>query len=149
MKVILKKDVVKLGIAGEVCEVKKGYGKNYLIPNGLAEIATFRAISKIQKNQKQIKERKSEKADKAKLKLDEITGTILKIKVPVGEKQQMFAAIREQDIAEALKQQKKIDINSDFINLTTPIKELGEYEIDVDYGEGLNTTIKLIIQEQK
>lgn len=149
MKVILKKDVIKLGITGEIYDVKKGYAKNFLLPRGLAIIATPKAISKIQKNQKQIEKRKAEEAKKAKEKLQEITGVLIKLKVPVGEKQQMFAAIREQDIAKALKEQKKIDINPDFINLTTPIKELGEYDIDIDFGEGLNTMFKLIIQEQK
>ncbi|MFH1749336.1 MAG: 50S ribosomal protein L9 [bacterium] len=149
MKVILKKDVVKLGITGEICNVKKGYAKNFLFPRNLAILATSKAVSKIQKNQEEIEKRKAEEAKKTKEKLQEMTGISLKLKVPVGEKQQMFAAIREQDIAKTLKEQKKIDINPDFINLTTPIKELGEYDIDIDFGEGLNTTLKLIIQEQK
>ncbi|MFC1656842.1 50S ribosomal protein L9 [Patescibacteria group bacterium] len=149
MKVILKKDVVKLGIAGEICDVKKGYAKNFLFPRNLAILATSRAVSKIQKNQEEIEKRKSEESKKSQEKLDQISGISLKIQVPVGEKQQMFAAIREQDIAETLKKQKKININSDFINLTAPIKELGEHDIEIDFGEGLNTILKLIIQEKK
>lgn len=149
MKVILKNNVPKLGVVGEICEVKKGYAKNYLIPRGLAILATPKAQAQIEVKKKEIEARKAKEDEKFQDKLKKISGISLKIKVPVGEKQEMFAAIREKDITEILEKEKKIELDPDFINLGVPIKELGEHDIEVDFGEGLKTNFQLIIEEKK
>jgi len=149
MKVILKENLPKLGVAGEVCEVKKGYAKNYLLPNNLAILATPANLTKIENQKKEIVARKAEELKKFEKQLKEISGIILKIKVSVGEKQEMFAAIHEKDIAEVLEKEHGIRLNPDFINLTAPIKDLGEYVIEVDFGEGLKTNFQLLVSKSK
>lgn len=149
MKIILKTNVPKLGVAGEICEVKKGYAKNYLIPQGLAILAIPKAIAEIKVKKKEIEVRKTKEIEKFQDKLEKISGISLKIKVPVGEKQEMFAAIREKDIAEVLEKEKKIELDPDFINLKAPLKELGKHDIEVDFGEGLKANFQLIIEEKK
>ncbi len=149
MKVILKANIPKLGVAGEVCEVKRGYAKNYLLPQGLAVLATSKALKKLEVQKKEIEKRKIKEKKEFENLLKKIAGISLKIKVPTGEKQEMFAAIHTKDITHALEEQKKIKLDSNFINLSEPIKKLGEYKIEVDFGEGMKTNFLLIIEEEK
>ena len=149
MKIILKTNIPKLGVVGEICDVKKGYAKNYLIPHNLAIQATPKAIVKVEKQKKTIEDRKTQASEKYTAILKDLSGISLKLEVPTGEKQEMFAAIHASDIVQAIKKEKKIDMDPNFINLTSPIKELGEYNIEIDFGEGLATSLNLNILEKK
>ena len=148
MKVILLKDVEKLGKKFEIKEVKNGYARNFLIPKGLAKPATKEALEWL-KIQKEIQAKKAEEELK---KVQEIASSIdgleVTIQVKVNEKGEPFEAITSQKISEKL-QQLGFKVKKTQIDLPKPIKELGEFPIKIHFEHNLEAEIKLIIVEEK
>ncbi|MFA6617991.1 MAG: 50S ribosomal protein L9 [Candidatus Neomarinimicrobiota bacterium] len=147
MKVILKKDVEKLGLAGDVVFVKDGYARNYLIPNGLVICATrsnMKIVEELQKNEAK-KAKKAENASMAlakKLKDISVTAT-----VKVGEDDKLFGAVTSQTIAELLAE-KGFEINKHDIILDEALKELGVYDVPVKVGSGLKAEVKVWVVKE-
>ncbi|TSE05638.1 MULTISPECIES: 50S ribosomal protein L9 [Aquimarina] len=131
MELILKKDVENLGFADDVVEVKNGYGRNYLIPNGFALLATPSAKKVLAETLKQraFKEKKEiEDAEKVGKKL---SGLEIKIAAKVGSGDKLFGSVSNADVAEAFAKQ-DVELEKKFI--TVPggtIKRLGQYEASV------------------
>ncbi len=147
MKVLLIKDVPNLGKAGEVKEVKDGYGKNYLIARGFARLATPDVIEAWEKEQAQKAEqvaKEIEKLEKLKEKIESLTLTITH---KAGANGALFGAITNKEVAEALKE-KGIEVDKKQIDIHPPIKQTGEYDIDIKLGHGIHATLKLIVEAQ-
>lgn len=145
MKVLLLKDVKSLGKTGDICEVKDGYGRNFIIAKGLGELATNESINKYKARQKRLKE--EEEALKAKLndvvkKLDKIT---LKISKKVGANGSLYGAITKEEIVQSFKDTFDIDIDKKSLELKVPIKSTGIYELDLKLGFGIHATCKIDI----
>lgn len=145
MKVLLLKDVKSLGKTGDICEVKDGYGINFIIAKGLGELATNESINKYKARQKRLKE--EEEALKAKLndvvkKLDKIT---LKISKKVGANGSLYGAITKEEIVQSFKDTFDIDIDKKSLELKVPIKSTGIYELDLKLGFGIHATCKIDI----
>lgn len=145
MKVLLLKDVKSLGKTGDICEVKDGYGRNFIIAKGLGELATNESINKYKARQKKLKE--EEEALKAKLndvvkKLNNIT---LKISKKVGANGSLYGAITKEEIAQSFKDTFDIDIDKKSLELKVPIKSTGIYELDLKLGFGIHATCKIDI----
>lgn len=126
MKVILLEPLENLGDVGQVVNVKPGYARNYLLPRGLAVLATesnLKALeAKIRAQAKRLAERKAE-AERLKEILENLT---LTIPVRAGENK-IYGSVTAKDIAEALSRQHGITIDPKRLGLEKPIKELGEY----------------------
>lgn len=135
MKVILKQDVKGVGKKYEVKNVADGYANNYLIPNKLAEFASTGAIekAKIQKDTSiaeiAIKENLAKKQIEM---LKDIKVSILK---KANEKGHFFEKVHNDEIVNALLEQSKINIESDYLVVKEPIKEVGEYKVEVIVGD--------------
>ena len=143
MKIILRKDVVTLGDAGEVVNVKNGYANNYLIPQGYAIRATEGTIKALETEKKQ-QTRKIELQRKSARDLaTRIEQMTLKVQAKAGESGKLFGTVTASDIAEALKAQ-GVDIDRRKITLEAPIKSLGKYEADAKLF--LDITVKLNIE---
>jgi len=145
MRVILLKDVDKVGKKYETKEVKNGYARNFLIPNGLAKPATKEAVVWLE-TQKEIEEKKSEKELK---KTQEVASTFdgqeIIIPVKIGkERDQLFESITAQKISEKLKEL-GLEIKKNQIELPEPIKELGEYPVKIKFEHNLEAEIKIIV----
>jgi len=147
MKIILKKDVEKLGKAGDVVSVKDGYGRNYLIPQGLG-IGATRSNMKIVDELKSNEDRKAKKAETAAKnlakKLKDISVTAA---VKTGEDDKLFGAVTAQIIAELIAE-KGIEVNKHDILLEEPIKELGVYDVPVKLGAGVKAEIKVWVVKE-
>jgi len=144
MKVILLKDVTKIGKKFEVKDVKNGYASNFLIPKGLAKPATEEAIKWLE-TQKEIQSIRAEEDLK---KVQEIASSLddyeLSILVKVGEQDQLFESINTSKVAEKLKEA-GFGVKKNQIILEEPIKELGEYPIRIKFDHNLEAVIKLIV----
>ena len=147
MKVILKKDVQKIGRAGDVIDVNEGYANNFLFPNKLAIKGTVELIASA--NQKKV-----EREDKKKMKHSLLEKTILEfkghefvIKKPVNEKGTLFSKIHEKDICALLENKAGIKLEEKTILLDKPIEKTGEYEIKI-LSEGIKSNIILKIEKQ-
>ncbi len=141
MKIILKEDVEKLGQAGELVEVKDGYGRNYLIPQAKAVLATKGAIAEVELMQKRaaLKAELTVKEAKALAKLLEATSVT--IPVTTGEDDKIFGTVTNVQIAEAL-QEREILVDRRNITINEDVKVLGEYTATVNLVGDLKPTVK-------
>jgi large subunit ribosomal protein L9 len=148
MKVILLKDVEKIGKKFEVKEVKDGYARNFLIPQGLAKPATREALLWLE-TQKEIEEKEAEEDLK---KAQEIASAIddqeVIIPVKVGDQDQLFELITAQKISEKLKET-GFDVKKNQIVLAEPIKELGEFPVKVKFEHNLEAEIRVIVTKKE
>lgn len=131
MEVILKEDIKGLGYKNDLVNVKPGYGRNYLIPQGFAVIGSTSNKKMLQENIKQA----SHKAEKVKQDAEAIAASIgdvvLEIPAKVGESGKIFGAITTLQIADALKR-KGIDIDRKKISLKSEVKTAGDYVAVID-----------------
>ncbi|AEB10848.1 50S ribosomal protein L9 [Marinithermus hydrothermalis DSM 14884] len=145
MKVILLEPLENLGDVGQVVRVRPGYARNYLFPRGYAVPATesnLKALeAKIRAQAKRAAERKAE-AERLKEILEDLT---LVIRVRAGETK-IYGSVTGRDIAEALKAQHGIEIDPKRLDLTRPIKELGEYAIAYKPHPEVPMTLKVVVE---
>lgn len=146
MKVILVKNIPSLGKPGEVKDVSEGHASNFLLPRGLAVLATPDKLAAIAR-QNQAAEAKSAKhlegLKKLKAELEKRTFTV---KVKVGDKGQIFGAVREKDIADIINQKIPNSIEKSQVHITEPIKQLGTVKVTLKLGEGVSVSITINIE---
>jgi len=127
MKVILLQDLPKIGKKYEIREVKDGFARNLLIPQGKAELATPAAMKSVGVRMKAIGQAKAIQGDLLKKNIEALRGVKIVLKRKVNDKGHLFAAIHEKEIAEELEKQAHVEIPVDSIEIETPIKEVGEH----------------------
>ncbi|MEK7071780.1 MAG: 50S ribosomal protein L9 [Patescibacteria group bacterium] len=148
MKVILLKDVEKIGKKHEIKEVAQGFARNFLIPNSLAKIATKEALIWLE-TQKEIEAKKAE--EELKIFQDKATaldGQEITMIAKAGDEGQMFESINAVKIAEKLKEA-GFEIKKSQIVLEEPIKIFGEFPVKIKLEHNLEAEIKVIITEDK
>lgn len=134
MEVILKKDVEKLGFADDIVEVKNGYGRNYLIPQKLAVLATPSARKVLAENLKQRAHKEAKIIDDAKQQAEALNKIeALKITAKAGKDDKLFGSITTQDLSDALAKE-GVEVDRKFINIFGGnIKRLGQYEAKIRF----------------
>lgn len=142
MKLILKEDVEHLGPAGELVEVKAGYGRNFLIPNGKAVMATPGAVKEYENLQKEAALRAELTVEAAKELAQQLEATSVTIPVTVGEDEKIHGTVTNIQIAEAL-EERNILIDKRKISIDQDIKVLGEYTATVDLLGDLKPQVKV------
>ncbi|BCZ19916.1 50S ribosomal protein L9 RplI [Helicobacter sp. NHP19-012] len=143
MQVLLLKDVKNLGKAGAVVSVKDGYGNNFLLAKGLAKLATNDVIRQFKATAKKRAEQEAQDlADKEALAktLEQIT---LKITKKVGANGALFGSITKEEVIDALQASHPIELDKKTLELKTPIKSTGLYEIEVKLGHGVHGVLKV------
>lgn len=148
MKVLLLQDVKGLGKKGEICEVKDGYGKNFLIGKGLADFATNEVINRYKAAQKKAAEMAAEEQALMEMAAKKIAETTLKIVQKVGANGALYGAITKEDIAEKLAKDHRIEIDKKTIVLNNPIKSTGVYEVEIKLGHGIHALLKVDVEAQ-
>lgn len=147
MQVILKEDVEKLGDAGEVVDVKPGYGRNYLIPQGKATIATPGALKQLEQMKEKAERRAELTVERAQEMAERLETTSVTIPVTVGEDEKIHGSVTNQDIADAL-QERDIDIDRRKISLDQDVNTLGEYTATVNLLGDLKSHIKVWVVKE-
>ncbi|MCB9241169.1 MAG: 50S ribosomal protein L9 [Flavobacteriales bacterium] len=142
MKVILKDDVANLGYRNDVVEVKNGYGRNYLIPRGLAVIATPSSIKVVEEEIRQTQRKQQQIQAAAQEMADNLNGTTLTIGTKAGSNGKIFGSVTTIQIAQALKDG-GYDIDRKKISLKNDIKELGDYSAQVNLHRNVSVEIAL------
>ena len=128
--ILLREDVDALGGRGEIVKVKAGYARNYLLPHGLATLATKGNVKQIEQERAALLKRASEEKATAELQKEQMGVIELAFERKAGEGGTLFGSITSMDIAEAL-QAKGYEIDRKKISLRHPIKETGEYTVNV------------------
>ncbi len=142
MKLILKEDVEHLGTTGEVVDVKPGYGRNYLIPQKKAVLATEGALRQIEMMKRQAELRAEMTIENAKELADKIEKTSVTIPVTTGEDDKIHGTITTSQIAEAL-EERDILIDRKKIILDQEVKSLGEYTATIQLVGELKPQLKV------
>lgn len=140
MQVILKQDVEKLGLAGEVVEVKDGYGRNYLIPTGKAVLATKGARKAVDHQLKKVLEQRLVDLDNAKETAQKLQGINVTIAVKAGEEGKIFGTVTNIQIAEALGD-KGFDVDRKKIRIEEDVRQLGEHTAEIHLHEQVKTKL--------
>ena len=130
MKVILKADVKDLGRMGEVVNVKDGFARNYLVPQGLAAEANTKNVKALEHETKKIQEMAKKVKSGASGLAEQIAAAKVTIKAKAGEEDKLFGSVTSMDIADALKAE-GIEIDKKKIHLDEPIKRLGDYAVTI------------------
>jgi large subunit ribosomal protein L9 len=141
MQIILTQDVANLGKAGELVSVRPGYGRNYLVPRGMAVSATVRNKNRLDHEKALIERRVAKEhagATEIAAKLNVIT---LQFERNVGEDEKLFGSVTNRDIAEQLKRA-GVDIDHRTIQLDQSVKALGKYEVPVRLSAGVIANLK-------
>ena len=137
MKIIFLKDLKNIGRRGEIKEVSDGYAKNFLLPRGIAELATTEIINNINQARISTEKEVAKKQEKIKQLENEVR---LEFNLKTGKKGETYGSVTREDIIEALQQKNYNDIE---VQLLKPLKQIGEHAVDISCGN--NTTGKLNI----
>ena len=146
MKVLLIKDVKSLGKAGEVKEVKDGYGKNFLIGKGFAKHATPEILAQHQAQEEQKAKEEAEEIARLKAVAEELDKSEIVLTKKLGKNGHLFGAITKDEIAHALKEQHNIEIDKKHITDKVAIKTVGEHDLDLKLGHGIHATLHVDVQ---
>ncbi len=148
MKVLLKEDVFKLGSVGDEVEVKDGYGRNFLIPTGKALLATPKNLKQF-RHQKSIVDHKVKKfKGVAQTVADQLAKLSLSVKKKVGDQGKLFGAVTSQEIAD-LVAANGVEIDRRKIQLSEPIKALGEFKVPIKLHPEITAEIQLTVTAEE
>jgi large subunit ribosomal protein L9 len=148
MKLILKEDVLNLGKAGDAVEVARGYGRNYLIPQGKAIEATAHHLRQLEEHKRLILKKKAKDLDLARQTAEQMTALTLTIARKVSEGEKIFGSVTIKDIAEEL-QKANLPVDRKKILLEEPIRALGNFEVPLKMHPEITTTLKIQVVEAR
>ncbi len=148
MQLILKEDLDNLGKSGEVVSVKEGYGRNYLLPRGLAVPATADDVARVAHEKRVIAARAAKLSKELQSEADRLGQLTVSIARAVGDEDKLFGSVTSRDIAEALAEQ-KVTIDTKKIHLDEPIKSLGMTEVQIKLGQGVTAKIKVWVVKKE
>jgi large subunit ribosomal protein L9 len=147
MKVILRQDHEKLGEAGEIINVKPGFARNYLIPQGLAMSASPQNKKRFENEKKQMNWRKEQEKRRAEELAKELENVSCTITVQVGEEDKLFGSVTSQHIAESLHTQ-GYELDKRKIILEEPIKSLGIYSVPIKLYQDVEAKVKVWVVKE-
>ena len=147
MKVILKEDVQNLGQQGDVVEVKPGYARNYLMPQKLAILFTKQQKKSIE--QAKIVEKRKQEREKNQLEsvLKQVEDLNLSLKMQSEEDDKLFGSVTKLDIVKLL-EENGITIDKKYIDLSSPIKTLGEHKVNIVFTKEMSASFTLVVEKE-
>ena len=144
MEVILTHDVEKLGLKGDVVDVKRGYARNYLLPRRLAEVATSGRVAELRRVEADRARHEARSAEHAAEIAATLTKTVLRFEVKAGPTGALFGSVTPTDVAEELWRARKIRVDRRKIEIDA-IKRIGRYTIPVHVFEGVTAEVKTLV----
>lgn len=146
MKVLLLEDVSQLGKAGDVVEVADGYGRNFLLPRGLALFATPSVLSEVEMHRQAYASRQAQTDAQWVEVAGILDGKEINIKAQAGAKERLYGSITKADIAREIHHLTGIDIDKRRIEMGQPIHRLGSHEVTIKLGKDAVPKIKVIVE---
>ncbi|MFH1514105.1 MAG: 50S ribosomal protein L9 [bacterium] len=143
MKVILLEDIPKLGAAGEVVEVKRGFGANFLLPQRKAELVSKSRLKELETHQEQIRQKAAFIKQRAENVRDQIQARPLEVRMKAGEGGKLYGSVTGIAVAKAVKEQFGIDIDKQDVKIPEPIKIIGTHTINVKLHPEVVADIKI------
>ncbi len=149
MKVILLENIRKIGTIGQIVDVKRGFARNYLFSKKKALFASKENISQVEKIKKDLDKKDLERKKKAQEIFDQINNTNLLFKKLATEKEELYGSVKPSEICEAIKKQKKVEIEPSIIQLNQEIKKLGQFKVKVDLHSQLQAELKITVKAEE
>ena len=147
MKVILKEDVQNLGQQGDVVEVKSGYARNYLMPQKLAILFTKQQKKSIEEAQIVEKRKLEREKDQLESVLKQVEDLNLSLKMQSEEDDKLFGSVTKLDIVKLL-EENGITIDKKYIDLSSPIKTLGEHKVNIVFTKEISASFTLAVEKE-
>ncbi|BAU23259.1 50S ribosomal protein L9 [Caldimicrobium thiodismutans] len=148
MEVVLRRDIPKLGKAGDVVKVKDGFARNYLIPKGLAILANQKTIQALERERKVILAKAEKEKKKALGLAEKLQGQSLTLYRKVVEEGRLYGSVSAVDIAKALLEQ-GLEIDKKQVLLEEPLKTVGSFEVMIKVSPEISVPIRVEIIEEK
>ncbi len=149
MRVILRREVAGLGRPGDVKDVADGYAQNFLLPRGLAIEATASELKVLART----RDAKRAKQDRAHADAEELTKRLsemtLVFRLKAGEQGKTFGSVTSKDIAEALRQGHKVDVDKTNVHLPEPLKSLGVHNVEIRLLTDVRATVAVAIEPDR
>jgi large subunit ribosomal protein L9 len=145
MQAILLTEVEGLGEAGTVVNVARGYMRNFLLPRGMAEVATPARIAEVQRREEQRRRAEQRAVEQSKELVELLGRTILTLKAKAGDDGRLFGSITSADVATAIKEARGVTVDRRHITVEPPIRAVGTYSVPVELAPGLTTEVKTIV----
>lgn len=148
MKVVFTEDVPNVARAGEVREVAAGFGRNFLLPRGLATLATPAALKKVESLRQVDAQRQAQSDEEARAIAEVLEDFSLTLKARAGSRGRLYGAITSGDIAREIQAQTSCQVNKRKIELEEPIHQLGEYEVAIKLTKELAPKLKVVVERK-
>lgn len=149
MDVILLQDIEKLGEKGQVVSVADGYVRNYLLPRKLAEAASPGRTAEVRQRQEAAQAKKIKDVERAGDLAELLSKTVLTIEAQAGEDGRLFGSVTTADISKEIYRARNVKIDKKKISLEEPIKEVGDFMVEIEVSAGVNATAKVIVAAAK
>jgi large subunit ribosomal protein L9 len=146
---ILLQDVENVGARGTVVDVSKGYLRNYLIPRKLAQPATKSSVAAAERRQQTLDRAAAVATQQAEESAELLNKTVLTIAHQAGEDGRLFGSVTSQDIVDAIKEARGLDIDRRKVHLDEPIRTVGTRMVVVEVADDVTATIKTMVVEEK
>jgi large subunit ribosomal protein L9 len=148
MQLVLTEDVVNLGKQGELVEVKPGYGRNYLLPNGLATVPSEHNLRLIERYKKRVTQAREAKVADLKALAEQVQRVTVTIEANATEDGHLYGSVGAPEISKALKAQ-NLTVEPDMLRLEGPIKECALFAVKVNLGFDIETEVKVLVVRQQ
>jgi large subunit ribosomal protein L9 len=145
MEVILRQDVEKVGLRGEVVDVAPGFARNYLLPRKLAETATPAKVAELRKHEEKRSRHEAQSFEHAQEIAQKLAGSELRFDVAAGETGTLFGSVTATDIAEELWRAQRVRVDRRKLELPESIKRIGRHEVPVELFAGVTATLRLAV----
>ncbi|MDQ3286281.1 MAG: 50S ribosomal protein L9 [Actinomycetota bacterium] len=145
MQVILKQDVEKIGRRGDIVDVSRGYVRNFLVPRGLAEMATPTRLEEVHREMAEAKERDRRMAERAGEVAETLNKSVITIEARTGEDERLFGSVTAANIADAIDRARGVRVDRRRIKLEEPIRSLGTHQVPVQVYGDIEASVKVIV----
>ena len=149
MKIILKKDVANVGQRGDIKEVKDGFFRNFLMPQKLAEMATPAAVANWEKNREAREREQSNMGEKIKAEFAKALQSPLVFVKKVNEQGHLYDRVDTKELLQGLHEKGAKSVKEEWIVLEEPLKEIGEFEVEIKTPFGVNEIMRVAIAPEK
>ena len=145
MKVLLRSDIKGIGRRGDIVNVSSGHARNFLLPNDLAIVANAGTIAQAEVMRKSREQQIAADRESARLVASSLSTTVIKIAAKAGNEGRLFGSINAAEIAKAVLDQTGVTIDRKYIQVETPLRQLGEHSVSAEIFSDVVATLKLEI----
>jgi large subunit ribosomal protein L9 len=144
MQLVLTEDVPNLGKQGDLVEVKGGYGRNYLLPNGLATIPSEHNLRLLERYKERVQQAREARIADLKVLAEQIQRTTIQIEANANEEGHLYGSVGPAEISRALKA-KNLKVEPENVRMEGPIKEIALYAVKVHLGYDIDTEVQVVV----